>query len=54
MLAAMKPEAREKLVQGVPLKRLGEAVNIAQTAIFIIEDDYFTGRCIDTDGGLRT
>jgi len=54
MLAAMKPEAREKLIQGVPLKRLGEPVNIAQTAIFIMENDYFTGRCIDLDGGLRS
>lgn len=54
MLAGMKPEAREKLVAGVPLRRLGEPVNIAQTAIFIFENDYFTGRCIDTDGGLRT
>ncbi len=53
MLAAMKPEAREKLVQGVPLKRLGEPTNIAKTAIFIMENDYFTGRCIDVDGGLR-
>lgn len=53
MIAAMKPEARDKLVAGVPLKRLGEPVNIAQTAIFILENDYFTGRCIDTDGGLR-
>jgi 3-oxoacyl-[acyl-carrier protein] reductase len=53
MLAAMKQEARERLVQAVPLKRLGEPVNIAQTAAFIFENDYFTGRCIDIDGGLR-
>lgn len=54
MLAAMKPEAREKLVAAVPLKRLGEPLNIAQTAIFMFENDYFTGRCIDLDGGLRS
>lgn len=53
MLAAMKPEARERLVEGVPLKRLGEPENIAQSAVFIFENDYFTGRCIETDGGLR-
>ncbi len=53
MIAAMKPEARERLVQAVPLKRIGEPTNIAQTAAFIFENDYFTGRCIDTDGGLR-
>ncbi|WP_156501422.1 SDR family oxidoreductase, partial [Alcanivorax sp. HI0044] len=53
MLAAMKPEARERLVQAVPLKRLGEAEHIARSVAFIFETDYFTGRCIDMDGGLR-
>lgn len=53
MLAAMKPEARERLISTVPLKRLGEPVNIAQTVAFIFENDYFTGRTIDLDGGLR-
>lgn len=53
MLAAMKPEARERLISAVPLKRLGEPVNIAQTVAFIFENDYFTGRTIDLDGGLR-
>lgn len=53
MIASMKPEARERLTQAVPLKRLGETKNIAQAAAFIFENDYFTGRCIDTDGGLR-
>lgn len=53
MIAAMRADAREKIVAGVPLRRLGQPENIAQTAIFILENDYFTGRCIDTDGGLR-
>jgi len=53
MLAAMKPEARERLIQAVPLQRLGEAEHIARSVAFIFETDYFTGRCIDMDGGLR-
>ena len=53
MLAAMKPEARERLVQAVPLQRLGESEHIARSVAFIFETDYFTGRCIDMDGGLR-
>jgi len=53
MIAAMKPEARDRLVGAVPLKRLGEAANIAQAATFIFENDYFTGRVIEIDGGLR-
>lgn len=53
MLAAMKPEARDRLIGAVPLKRLGEPEHIAMSVKFIFENSYFTGRCIDTDGGLR-
>lgn len=53
MLAAMKPEARDRLISAVPLKRLGEPEHIGMTVLFIFENSYFTGRCIDTDGGLR-
>jgi len=53
MIAAMKPEARDRLIGAVPLKRLGEANNIAKAATFIFENDYFTGRVVEVDGGLR-
>ena len=53
MIAAMKPEARDRLVSSVPLKRLGEPEHIARSVQFIFENDYFTGRVIETDGGLR-
>lgn len=54
MIAAMRPDARERLVAAVPLGRLGRPDNIASSVIFILENDYFTGRCLETDGGLRT
>lgn len=53
MIAAMKPDARDRLVSAVPLKRLGEPNHIAQAATFIFENDYFTGRVVEVDGGLR-
>lgn len=53
MIAAMKPEARDYIIGAVPLKRLGEAEHIAQAVSFIFENDYFTGRVIEVDGGLR-
>ncbi len=53
ILAAMRPEILEKLTAQVPLRRLGEAGEIAHAAIFIVENDFFTGRCIDVDGGMR-
>ncbi len=53
MVASMKPEALEKMASSVPLKRLGEPDEIAQSAVFIFENDYYTGRIIETDGGIR-
>ncbi|MCG7496236.1 SDR family oxidoreductase [Vibrio sp. Of7-15] len=53
MTDGMKPEARERLKQMVPLGRLGEAQEIAQSVRFIIENDYYTGRVLETDGGIR-
>ena len=53
ILASMKPEVLEKVIAPVPLKRLGEPEEIAHAAQFIIENDFFTGRCLDLDGGLR-
>ena len=53
MTAAMRPDMQEKLASGIPLKQLGQADNIAQSVAFIIENDYFTGRIIECDGGLR-
>ena len=53
ILASMKPEVLEKLIAPVLLKRLGEPDEIAHAAQFIIENDFFTGRCLELDGGLR-
>lgn len=53
ILSAMKPEVLEKVVAPVPLKRLGEPAEIAHTALYIAENDFFTGRMIYCDGGMR-
>ena len=53
ILAAMRPEVLEKLTAPVPLKRLGKPQEIASAVQFIFENDFFTGRCLDIDGGLR-
>ncbi|MEO0996965.1 MAG: SDR family oxidoreductase [Pseudomonadota bacterium] len=53
MVMAMKPEAREKMTAGIPLRRIGEPDEIAGTVQFILENDYVSGRCFDVDGGLR-
>ena len=53
MIASMKPEALAKMSAQIPLGRVGEPEEIADTAVFIFENDYLTGRVIETDGGIR-
>jgi 3-oxoacyl-[acyl-carrier protein] reductase len=53
MVAGMKPDALAKVTAPVPLGRLGEPQEIAQTVRFIFENDFVTGRCLEVDGGLR-
>jgi 3-oxoacyl-[acyl-carrier protein] reductase len=53
MIASMKPEALAKMSAQIPLGRVGEPDEIASTAAFIFENDYLTGRVIETDGGIR-
>jgi 3-oxoacyl-[acyl-carrier protein] reductase len=53
ILASMRPEMLNKLTEPVPLKRLGRPEEIAHAVQFIFENDFFTGRCLEIDGGLR-
>ncbi|PVZ66346.1 SDR family oxidoreductase [Pelagibaculum spongiae] len=53
MVASMKQEALDKFTSSIPLKRLGEPKEIAHSALFILENDYFSGRVIECDGALR-
>jgi 3-oxoacyl-[acyl-carrier protein] reductase len=53
LLASMPAEMLDKMTAPVPLKRLGLPAEIAHTALFIAENDFFTGRSVDVDGGLR-
>jgi 3-oxoacyl-[acyl-carrier protein] reductase len=53
LLAGMPPEMLEKVTAPVPLRRLALPEEVAHAAVFIAENDYFTGRAIDVDGGLR-
>jgi 3-oxoacyl-[acyl-carrier protein] reductase len=53
LTAGMKPEILEKVTAPIPLKRLGHAEEIAHTAVYIVENEFFTGRVVEVDGGLR-
>jgi len=51
--ASMKPEARERFVQMIPAKRTGAVEELADAVNFIVKNDYYTGRVLELDGGLR-
>jgi 3-oxoacyl-[acyl-carrier protein] reductase len=53
ILDTMKPEMIERAVSAVPLRRMAEPAEMAHAAIFISENDYFSGRVIEVDGGQR-
>jgi 3-oxoacyl-[acyl-carrier protein] reductase len=53
MVAAIREDVKQKIIDQVPLKRLGNPSEISHTAVYILENDYFTGRVIECDGGLR-
>ena len=52
MTDAMKPEMRDRLEKMKPVGRLGEADEIAHTVKYIFENEFFTGRVVEVDGGL--
>lgn len=53
MTAGMKPEALEKMTAGIPLRRMGKPEEIAHSAAYLFENDYYSGRILELDGGLR-
>ena len=52
MTQGMNPKAREGLVGMIPVGRIGVPEDIWLAVRFVLECDYFSGRCIDVDGGL--
>jgi 3-oxoacyl-[acyl-carrier protein] reductase len=53
MVESMKPEALARMTASIPLGRLGEPAEIAHAVAFIFENELFSGRCLEVDGGLR-
>lgn len=53
MVAGMKPEALQRMTEVIPLKRLGKPEEIAHAIAFLLENEYFTGRILELDGGVR-
>jgi 3-oxoacyl-[acyl-carrier protein] reductase len=54
MTAGLPTEAAEKITSMIPLKRLGEASDIAHTVAFLCSEEagYITGQVFTVDGGM--
>lgn len=52
MTQGMNQKARDALVAAIPVGRIGLPEDLWQAVRFVLECDYFNGRCIDVDGGL--
>lgn len=54
MTDAIPEAAKEKLMDHIPLKRLGAPEDIAEAALFLVSDGsaYITGQVISVDGGM--
>lgn len=54
MTKALKTEIKEEILKQIPLKRLGQAEDIANLCVYLSSDlsGYITGEVIKVDGGL--
>ena len=44
-------DSEEEMIKKIPLKRLGDPLDIIKTITFLLESDYITGQIISVDGG---
>ena len=53
MVASIPPKVKDRIVLAIPLRRFARPEEIARAALFILQDDYYTGWILEVDGGLR-
>ena len=54
MIGSLPPERLEKLLETIPMRRVGKAEEVAAAACFLASDasSFMTGEIMDVDGGL--
>ena len=54
MTGVLPEKVKESMLQGIPLKRIGEPKDIANAVLFLASDlsNYITGQVINVDGGM--
>ena len=51
----MTEAAKEATIANIPMKKIGETEDVAETAAFLASDNakYITGQVISVDGGMH-
>lgn len=52
MTAVLDQKVKDQVLTEIPLGRFGETSEIAETAIFLAQNEYITGQVITVDGGM--
>ena len=54
MTSFLDDDAKNAIIKDIPLKRFGEASDVAELALFLASNEasYITGQTISIDGGL--
>ena len=53
MAAKIPPKILDRIISTIPLRRLARPEDIAGAVLFVLQNDYYTGRILEIDGGLR-
>lgn len=53
MVTTIPAKVKDRLVSTIPLRRFAKPEEIARAALFILQNDYYDGRILEIDGGLR-
>lgn len=53
MVGSIRQEVLDKIIQNIPAGRLAAMEEISKAVQFIITNDFFSGRILEVDGGMR-
>lgn len=52
MTQQLSDKRQQEIIKQIPLQRFGQVEEIAQTAVFLAQNNYITGQTLTVDGGL--